>query len=129
MTSVHFNFRLLQLVTIVMIQRYNTLYSLLLILWLALSSIFTKVHFLRTSTMVLVLPAALFNYVPLYYSNIHASPLPASCGYFPCSVYGFNPWLGIWVDVIIFNYYIYLILTFLKITTGEILAQLKRKLR
>lgn len=131
LTSVHFNFRLLQLITIVLIQRYNTFYSLLLMLWLLLSSVFTKIHFLRTSTIVLVLPAALFNYFPLYYANVNQAPLPTSCGVFPCSVYGFLKWPsnGIWVDVIIFNYYIYLLLTFLKITTGEILAQLKRKLR
>jgi hypothetical protein len=129
--SVHFNFRLLQLVSIVLIQRYNTIYSILLIIWLLLSSVFTRIVFLRYSTIILVLPATMFNYFPLYYSNVNGSPLPSNCGTFPCSVYGFMKWNEneIWVDVIIFNFYIYLLLTFLKITTGEIFLQLRRRLR
>lgn len=129
LTSVHFNYRLLQLFTIVLIQRYNTVYSILLILWLLLSSIFNKLSFLRISTIVLVIPATMFNYFPMYYSNIPEIFYPPTCGKFPCSVYGFIHWPDgdIWIDVIIFNFYIYLLLTFIKITAGELILEMKRK--
>lgn len=70
LVSVHFNFRLMQLVSIILIQRYNTIYSFFVIVWLLLSSIFTRIVFLRWSTLLIVLPATLLNYAPLYYMYI-----------------------------------------------------------
>lgn len=73
----------------------------------------------------------MFNYFPMYYSNIPEIFYPNSCGKFPCSVYGFIQWPNgdIWIDVIVLNFYIYLLLTFIKITAGELILEMKRKKR
>jgi hypothetical protein len=75
LTSPILNFRLTQLMSVIIIQRYNTIYSLILIVWLVVSALVTRAYFVRYSMIFLVFPLALANYVTSFLYNIPDNPI------------------------------------------------------
>ena len=114
------NFRLTQLLSIVVIQRYNTIYSMILIVWLVSSALITKALYIRYSIIFLVFPLAIANYCTSFLFNIPQSPITnIQCGKQPCSIYGFELFNNFYWDIIIFDVYILFILNFIKYSDME----------
>ena len=64
-----------ELVSIVVIQRYNNIYSFVAVLWLATVASVERIRIVFVITLMILLPVEIGNFVILYFYNAPESPL------------------------------------------------------
>jgi hypothetical protein len=111
LSSPEFSLRVIEIISIIVIQRYNNVYSFVNLIWLAFVSSVENLLYIRLFTAFVILPLEICNFVIAYFYNIPNSPA-ASITH--GQNYGFQVLSSIWLDVLIFNIYLNYLILFVK---------------
>ena len=102
---------MIELLSIVVIQRNNNIYSLASLFWLVIVCTIENQKVVLIITGFVMLPLEFFNFVAIYFFNIPYSPAQSVEN---GSIFGLTPAAQLWLDVIIFNLFFNYILLYLK---------------
>ncbi len=111
LNSPEFSLRVIELVSIIVIQRFNNIYSFVALIWLAIVSTVENKIFILIITAFVMLPMELVNFVITYLFNIPYSPTQNVTN---ASIFGFQTSSAMWLDILIFNIYFNYIIIFIK---------------
>ncbi len=103
--------RVIEVLSIIVIQRYNNIYSFVNLIWLAFVSSVENLLWVRIFTAAIILPLEICNFIITYTYNIPHSPADVVTG---AEIYGFQYSNAMWVDVLIFNIYLNYLVLFVK---------------
>lgn len=102
--------------SIIVIQRYNNIYSFVAVLWLTIVASTNRVKIIFYLTGFVLLPVEIGNFVIMYFYNAKESPIHHLTG---LEQYGFQDMGKFWLDIIIFNVYLFYMITFLLSASKE----------
>ena len=72
--STEFTLRVAEVISIIVIQRYNNIYSFAAVLWLASVASIERIRVIFYLTLFILLPVELANFIIMYGYNAHESP-------------------------------------------------------
>lgn len=107
--STEFSLRFTEVVSIIVIQRYNNIYSFVTVFWLTLVASTHKIKLIYYITTFVLLPVEIGNFVIMYAYNASQSPLSTLKN---LENFGFQFMQTFWLDIIIFNVYLFYMITF-----------------
>jgi hypothetical protein len=111
LNSAEFSLRLVELLSIVVIQRNNNVFSFVSLLWLAFVSTVNRQQWVLVATGLVMLPFELSNFIITYFYNIPNSPAQnVTDG----TIWGLAYSPQMWLDVLIFNAFFHYIILYLK---------------
>lgn len=108
--STSFSLRATEIMSIIIIQRYNNVYSFVAVLWLALVASVERTRVIFLATAFILLPVEIGNYIILFVYNAPERPFP---DLERLKIYGFQDMELFWLDIIIFNFYLFYIITYI----------------
>ena len=107
--SPDFTLRVVELISIIIIQRHNNAYSFVALLWLAFVVTVQNLKAVYLVTAFIIMPLEIGNYIILLLYNMPHSAFDNIKGY---SIWGLQPMYEVWLDVLLFNIYLYYIIFF-----------------
>ena len=100
------------------------MYSFVTVLWLAVVASTERVRLIYLLTLFILLPVEIGNYVIMYIYNAPQSPIDTLQN---LEVYGFQKMQLFWLDIIIFNVYLFYMITFLLAASRDRSQNFQRK--
>ena len=100
------------------------MYSFVTVLWLAVVASTERVRLIYLLTLFILLPVEIGNYIIMYIYNAPQSPIDTLQN---LEVYGFQKMQLFWLDIIIFNVYLFYMITFLLAASRDRSQNFQRK--
>ena len=111
LNSPQFSLRVVQLLSIVVIQRFNNIYSFVALIWLAMVASIQNKKFILIITAFVMFPMELVNFFITYFYNIPYSPALKVQN---AEIYGFSLSTQMWLNILVFNLYFNYVVLFIR---------------
>ena len=118
-----FTLRVTEVISIIVISRYNNIYSFVAVVWLAAVASIERIRVIYLITLIALLPVELVNFGIMYGYNAPESPFG---GLEHLNIYGFQKMELFWLDIVLFNVYFFYIIAYLLAASKDSRRTFKR---